>query len=115
MIGLRISRTLAEIMLDRWEEDHLFWSVVMLVVSLLIYIGGSKLHPVGTRKRSKYDYSRLPQFSKYEVDNGYLLDVWEDDSIKFTVEAPLTYAHPVYEYHPTLWAKIQDALVRELP
>ena len=113
MIGLRISRTLAEIMLDRWEEDHLFWSVAMLAVSLLIYIGGSQLR-LG-RKLKRYDYSKLPQFSKYDVENGCLLDVKEGDSIEFTVEAPLTYAHPVYEYQRTLWTKIQDALVRELP
>src|SRR5262249_6913800 len=57
----------------------------------------------------------LQQFSKYDVENGYLLDVREGDWIEFTVEAPLTYAHPVYEYQRTLWTKIQDALVRELP
>lgn len=86
------SRTLAEIALDRWEEDHLFWSVAMLAASLLIYIGGSQLRLGG--KRKKYDYSKLPHFSKYDVGNGYLLDVSEGDSIELTVEAPLTYFHP---------------------
>src|SRR5215471_11907143 len=77
----------------------------MLAVSLLI---ASKLRPEGKRKRSKFDYSKLPQSSKYDVENGYLLDISEGDSIEFTVEAPLTYAHPVYEYQPTLRTKILD-------
>lgn len=117
MIDLRTCRTVAEIMLDRTEDD-LFWHVatlVVLAVWLLIYISAPKLRPGGKRKRSKYDYSKLPQFSKYDIENGYLLDVREDDSIEFTVEAPLTYFHPVYEYQRTLWTKIRDALVRELP
>jgi len=88
------------------------WAVVMLVVTLLI---ASQLRPEGKRKRSKYDYWKLPQFSKYDVENGYLLDVREGDSIEFTVEAPLTYFHPVYEYQPTLWTKVLDRLVRDLP
>jgi|GEM_PF-6965052 len=111
MIDLRICRTLAEIMLDRTEDD-LFSVLIMLAVSLLI---ASKLRPEGKHKRSKFDYSKLPQSSKYDVENGYLLDISEGDSIEFTVEAPLTYAHPVYEYQPTLRTKILDALVRELP
>jgi hypothetical protein len=111
MIDLRTCRTVAEIMLD-WGEDRLPWAVVMLVVTLLIAF---KLRPEGKRKRSKYDYWKLPQFSKYDVENGYLLDVREGDSIEFTVEAPLTYFHPVYEYQPTLWTKVLDRLVRDLP
>src|SRR5215469_5945758 len=111
MIDLRICRTLAEIMLDRTEDD-LFSVLIMLAVSLLI---ASKLSPEGKRKRSKFDYSKLPQFSKYDIENGNLRDVREGDSIEFTVDAPLTYAHPVYEYPRTLWTKILDALVRELP
>lgn len=113
MIDLRILRTVVAT-LDRAEAD-VAWAFAMLAVSLLIYVGASKLRPGGRRKRSKYDYSRLPHFSKYDVENGYLLEVREGDSIEFTVEAPLTYAHPVYEYQPTLWTKILDALVRELP
>src|SRR5215475_156440 len=101
MIDLRTYRTVAE------SEDRLAWSIMMLAVSLLIYIGGSKLRLGGRRKR--YDYSRLPHFSKYDVENGYLLDVREGDSrIEFTVETPLTYAHPVYEYQRTLRTKILD-------
>lgn len=68
----------------------------------MIYINASRLSPEGKRKRSKYDYSRLPQFSKYDVENGYLLDVKEGDSIEFTVEAPMTYDHP----QQPGWAKI---------
>ena len=110
MIDLMTCRTVAGITLD-WAEDRLAWAVVMFVVSLLAFM----LRPEGKGKRSKYAYWKLPQFSKYDVENGYLLDVREGDSIEFTVEAPLTYAHPVYEYQRTLWTKIQDALVRELP
>jgi hypothetical protein len=61
------------------------------------------------------DYSKLPQFAKYHLEDGFLLDVREDDCVEFTVEAALTYAHPVYEYYRTLWTKILDALVRDLP
>jgi hypothetical protein len=60
------------------------------------------------------DYSELPQFAKYHLEDGFLLDVREDDCIEFTVEAALTYAHPVYPQR-TLWTKIIDALVRDLP
>ena len=59
------------------------------------------------------DYSKLPQFAKYDVENGFLLDVREGDSIEFMVDAALTYAHPLNQR--TLWAKIVDALTRELP
>ena len=112
MIDLRTCLTVAEIVLDRAEEDRLVWAVVMLAVSLLI---ATRSGPSEKRKLSKYDYSKLPQFSKYDIENSYLLDVREDDSIEFTVNSPLTYAHPVYEYQRTLWTKIQDALVRDLP
>lgn len=78
------------------------WAVAMLAVSLLIYISASKLRPEGKRKRSKFDYSKLPQFSKYDVENGYLLDVREGDSIEFTVDAAMTYDHP----QQPGWAKI---------
>jgi hypothetical protein len=74
----------------------------MLAVSLLIYFSGSKLRLEGKRKRAKYDYSKLPQFAKYDVENGYLLDVTEGDSIEFTVDAPMTYNHPLQPG----WAKI---------
>lgn len=59
------------------------------------------------------DYSKLPQFAKYDVENGHVLDVKEGDSIEFTVEAALTYAHPLHKR--TLGKKIVDALVRDLP
>lgn len=94
-------------------EDDVFWAVAMLAVSLLIYVTASKLRPEGKRKRAKYDYSKLPQFSKYDVENGYLLDVREGNSFEFTVDAALTRAHPLHRR--TMWAKIRDALVRDLP
>ena len=61
------------------------------------------------------DYSKLPQFAKYDVENGFLLEVREGDCIEFTVEAALTCAHPVYECRRTLWTKIIDSLGRDLP
>jgi hypothetical protein len=63
----------------------------------------------------RVDYSKLPPFAKYHLEDGFLLHVREDDCVEFTVEAALTYAHPVYEYQRTLWPKILDALVRDLP
>jgi hypothetical protein len=59
------------------------------------------------------DYSELPQFAKYDVENGYVLDVKEGHSIEFIVEAPLTYVHPLHKR--TLGQKILDALARDLP
>jgi len=59
------------------------------------------------------DYSKLPQFVKYDLENGFLLDVREGECIEFTVEAALTYAHPLHRR--TLGAKILDALIRDLP
>ena len=59
------------------------------------------------------DYSRLPQLAAYDLENGWLLDVREGDSIEFTMAAALTYAHPLNQR--TLWAKIENALVRDLP
>lgn len=67
------------------------------------------------RTMLRVDYSKLPQFAKYHLEDGFLLDVRENDCIEFTVEAALTYAHPVYGCQRTLWTKILDALVRELP
>lgn len=32
-------------------------------------------------------YSKLPQFAKYDVENGFLLDVKGGNSTEFTVEA----------------------------
>ncbi|HKD85215.1 MAG TPA: hypothetical protein VKB58_10740 [Terriglobales bacterium] len=41
------------------------------------------------------DYSTLPQFAKYDVKEGWLLDVTEDgDSVIFAVEAACTWDHP---------------------
>lgn len=46
--------------------------------------------PVRNRGR---DYSKLPQFVKYDLENGFLLDVKEGESIEFIVDAALTRAH----------------------
>ena len=59
------------------------------------------------------DYSKLPQFSKYDLENGYLVDVKQGDSVEFTVEAALTYTHPLHQRN--LRGKILDFLVRDLP
>lgn len=41
------------------------------------------------------DYSELPQFANYAVDEGLLLDLKEEgDTVELTVEAPNTFAHP---------------------
>lgn len=62
-------------------------------------------------------YSKLPQFEKYDLENGWLLDVREGDSFEFRVDAALTSAHPIHQR--TLWTKIwtktRDALIRDLP
>lgn len=58
-------------------------------------------------------YSELPQFAKYDLENGFLLDVKEGDSVEFTVEAALTYAHPLCQR--TLRPKVLDVLIRDLP
>ena len=52
--------------------------------------------------------------AEYHLEDGFLLDAREDDCIEFTVEADLTYAHPVYPQR-TLWTKILDAMVPDLP
>ena len=58
-------------------------------------------------------YSELPHFAKYDLENGFLLDMKEGDSVELTVEAALTYARPLCQR--TLWAKVLDVLIRDLP
>ena len=64
-------------------------------------------------KPSLVNYSDLPQFAKYDLENGFVVDFKEDGSIEFTVDAALTYAHPLNKR--TLGRRILDALVRDLP
>jgi hypothetical protein len=105
-------------------EDKLIHYVILALVTFLVY-GVTREHlafkiPKWSRNLFRWkttsrvvDYSKLPQFKKYDVENGFLLDLREGDSIEFTVDAALTYAHPLHKR--TLGRKILDALVRDLP
>jgi len=67
---------------------------------------GAKLRECRDSKRRIMDYSELPQFAKYDVGEGFLLDVKEGDSLELTVEAALTYAHPEAIPGTISWKKI---------
>lgn len=97
--------------------------IILSLVILILYaarerfsfkVSGFHVRPLSSNaKPSVVNYSDLPQFAKYDLENGFVVDFKENGSIEFTVDAALTCAHPLHKR--TLGRRILDVLDRDLP